>query len=242
MKIHYIQNDPLATLGNIEEWLSTRNHALSCTKMYDNETLPSLDSFDMLIILGGRMGAYEEDKYPWLLTEKQFIYEAIKQGKWVLGICLGIQMLASALGSKVYPHAHQEIGWWPIKLTEEVDHSELFKGIPKSFVAFEHHGDTFDLPEGACCLAVSKGCRNQAFSYGERVIGLQFHPEFTEQVIEDVLKNTGRQLPSGEYVQETAYWTNQAALLEEAKSILFTVLDNIEKAAMKATANSKLSL
>ncbi|WP_180954222.1 type 1 glutamine amidotransferase [Bacillus sp. M6-12] len=236
MKIHYIQNDPLATLGNIEEWVSSRNHSLSCTKIYENETLPSLDSFEMLIILGGRMGAYEEEKFPWLLAERRFIYEAINKKKWVLGICLGVQMLASALGSKVYPHAHQEIGWWPIELTEKAEQTKLFKGIPKSFAAFEHHGDTFDLPEGALCLATSKGCSNQAFSYGERVIGLQFHPEFTEEVINSVLKITGKQMPSGDFVQDPAFWITQAALLEEAKSILFTILNNMEEAAFRAGA------
>jgi GMP synthase-like glutamine amidotransferase len=116
MRIHYIQNDPLANLGYIEEWAVKGNYYLSCTRMFEDSTLPSIEEFDVLVILGGRMGAYEEETFPWLLIEKAFIREVIDQGKWVMGICLGVQLLANVLGSKVYPYTHQEIGWCPIKV------------------------------------------------------------------------------------------------------------------------------
>jgi GMP synthase-like glutamine amidotransferase len=228
MKIHYIQNDPLATLGYIEEWIVEKEHSLSCTKMYENEALPAMDSFDMLIILGGKMGAYEESEYLWLLTEKKFIREAIDSNKWVLGICLGVQLLANVLGSKVYSHTHQEVGWWPIELTDEALASPLLCGIPKDFIAFEHHGDTFDLPEGAVRLATSKGCTNQAFTFGGRVIGIQFHPEFTEDMISGFNIDSGSQVPPDEYVQEPSKWGNRHDLINGAKTVLYTILKNIE--------------
>ncbi|MBU8878488.1 type 1 glutamine amidotransferase [Bacillus sp. FJAT-29790] len=233
MRIHYIQNDPLATLGFIEEWANEKKHSLSFTRMYENENLPSMDDFDMLIILGGRMGAYEEDKFPWLVLEKNFIQKAIKEEKLVLGICLGAQMIANVLGGKVYPHKQQEIGWWPVELTQVVSSTSLFNGIPEVFTVFEFHGDTFDLPNGAIRLASSNGCSNQAFSFGKRVIGLQFHPEFTGNMICTFEEKLGSQIPLGEYIQNPVKWINQTSFLEEAKSILFTLLNNMEAAVLE---------
>ncbi|MBB2483177.1 type 1 glutamine amidotransferase [Bacillus sp. APMAM] len=233
MRIHYIQNDPIVTLGFINEWIHDKNHTLTCTKMYENETFPQLNSFDLLIILGGRMGAYDEEEFPWLITEKKFIREAIDSHKWVLGICLGVQLLANVLGSKVYPHSHQEIGWWPISLTEEALSSPLLEGLPKEIEAFEHHGDTFDLPEGAVRLATSGGCTNQAFSYGDRVIGIQFHPEFTNEMIHGYKKDAEGQVFAGIYCQDPSEWIDKHSNLNGAKTLLFTILNNIEKAIMK---------
>ncbi|PLR98489.1 type 1 glutamine amidotransferase [Bacillus sp. T33-2] len=233
MKIHYIQNDELATPGYIEEWANEKMHTLSRTQMYANETLPSVDQFDMLVILGGRMGAYEEDAFPWLIKEKEFIREAVDQGKWVLRICLGAQMLANALGGKVYPHVHKEIGWWQIEKIEDVGESRLFNGVPDSFTAFQFHGDTYDLPKGAVRLASNQGCTNQAFSYADRVLGLQFHPEFTGDVINRLEQIYGSEMPKGDFIQDSALWVNQERLLYGAKSLLFSVLDNFEAGILK---------
>ncbi|MGV3464370.1 MAG: type 1 glutamine amidotransferase [Heyndrickxia sp.] len=236
MRIHYIQNDPVATLGYIKDWADHHNHPLTCTKMYENEALPPLDSFDLLIILGGKMGAYEEEEFPWLITEKKFIREAIDANKWVFGICLGVQLLANVLGSKVYPHTHQEIGWWPLKLTEEALSSPLLEGIPKEFVVFEHHGDTYDLPEGAVRLASSNGCTNQAFSYRDRVIGIQFHPEFTNGMIHGFKEDAEGQMIDGAFCQTPNEWINKSSYLANAKTLLFTILQNIENATLKLEA------
>jgi len=233
MRIHYIQNDPAATLGYIKDWIDYNNHTLTCTKMYENELLPPLDSFDLLIVLGGNMGAYEEKEFPWLISEKKFIRDSIDANKWVFGICLGVQLLANVLGSKVYPHKHQEIGWWPLTLTDEASSAPLLEGVPKEFIVFEHHGDTFDLPEGAVRLATSSGCTNQAFSYGDRVIGIQFHPEFTNEMIHGYKEEAEVQVMEGAYCQSTSEWINKHSYLENAKTLLFTILQNIEKANLK---------
>ncbi|QCJ42625.1 type 1 glutamine amidotransferase [Bacillus sp. S3] len=228
MKIHFIQNDELATPGFIEEWVNGKKYSLSRTRMYDGEAFPSMDQFDLLIILGGRMGAYEESIFPWLIQEKQFIREAIDQGKWILGICLGSQLLADVLGGKVYPHTHQEIGWWPVEKTEEAGNSKLFTGVPQSLIAFQFHGDTFDLPVGAIRLASNSGCTNQAFSYGDRVLGLQFHPEFTGEMIDGLEHMFGSQIREGEFIEKPQQWVNQNQHLNGAKSMLFTILNNFE--------------
>ncbi|PLT29383.1 type 1 glutamine amidotransferase [Peribacillus deserti] len=224
MKIHYIQNDELAALGHIEEWAAEKNYPLACTKMYENQALPDIESFDMLIILGGRMGAYEEAAFPWLAVEKEFMKKAIKGKKMVLGICLGAQLLAEVLGGRVYPHEHQEMGWWPIQVSAR---STFFEGVPDQFPAFEHHGDTFDLPQDATLLASSTGCTNQAFSYGENVVGIQFHPEFSEDIICELAVNE-RPSSSGEYIQAPDSWTGRQDLLIGAKRVLFTLLNNME--------------
>lgn len=231
LRVHYLQNDPLATLGFIEEWLIEQGYPKTCTRMFENERLPSMNDFDLLIILGGRMGAYEEIDFPWLAKEKGFIKAAIHEGKWILGICLGAQLTANVLGSNVYPHVSQEIGWWEIELEEAAKTSPLFNGIPKKFTIFEYHGDTFDLPKGATRLASNEGCRNQAFSYGERVIGLQFHPEFTENMIGEMKEKLGPQLSHGKYIQEQSNWVHQTSSIDGAKSILMTLLNNFAASA-----------
>ncbi|MGR6341817.1 type 1 glutamine amidotransferase [Priestia megaterium] len=227
MRIHYIQNDPLAGPGTIEIWAAQHGYALTSTKVYEKCDFPSTDEFDFLIILGGHMGAYEEETYPWILLEKQFIRKTVEQNKFVLGICLGAQLIADALGGKAYPHTHKESGWWGIELDKEAENVQLLRGFPKKFTAVEFHGDTFDLPKGAIRLSSSKGCKNQIFIYQDRVIGLQFHPEFTNDMIDNVLKNSDFGRVQGEFMQKPEDILNQTVLLNQSKNILFKLFDNI---------------
>jgi GMP synthase-like glutamine amidotransferase len=229
VRIHYLQNDKLCALGNIESWAKERGHSITSTHLDEEACFPSLEDFDLLIISGGRMTSYEEDVYPWLAKEKDFIREATSQQKFLLGICLGAQLIADSLGGKVYPHKHKEIGWWPIELTEEGAQSPLLKGWNARFPAFLFHWDTFDLPEGAVRLCTSDGCANQAFQYGERVIGVQFHPELTNDVISMVGKLFEHVIGEGPYIQKTSYFRNQTELVKRGKALMYTLLDNIEK-------------
>ena len=119
MRLHIIQHLAHEHGASIIDWARNRDYDLSYTYTFnEGHAFPSLDEFDMLIILGGTMGAYEEDKYTWLRSEKYFITQAIEAGKLILGICLGSQILANVLGSKVYPHDKREIGFFPIYKTE----------------------------------------------------------------------------------------------------------------------------
>jgi GMP synthase-like glutamine amidotransferase len=228
MRIHYIQNYKLSDLGTIHTWAFQKGFTATATKMYEDPIFPSMDEFDLLIILGGVMGAYDEDKYPWLSPEKQFIREAVERDKYVLGICLGAQLIADALGGKAYPHSEKEIGWWPIQLTKEAQTSPLFQGIPEHFFAFEYHGDTFDLPQGSVLMATNQACQNQAFLYGKKVIGLQFHPEFDEPILQEIVSTHGSEILGDTYVQTPNEFLKQTTNYTDVRRLLFTLLDNME--------------
>ncbi len=221
MKIHWIQHVPFESLGNIEEWAIQHNHSLSCTQQFNNESLPGMNDFDMLIIMGGPMGVYDTEQYPWLATELDFIKEAIESNKPVLGICLGSQFIAAALGAKVYPGTVKEIGWFPI----QVFNQEILQFEQKDPVVFHWHGDTFDLPEGAQLLASTQEVPHQAYIY-KKTIGLQFHIEQTETTIVEMLQNCGEELnENGTKMQDVESIINTKEYFSTNKKVMFKVLD-----------------
>lgn len=110
MRVHHLQHVPFEGLSSIESILKEKGHQLSATHLYDDQSLPSINDIDWLIVMGGPMGIYDEESYPWLSAEKRFIKEAINSGKIVLGICLGAQLIADALGARIYKNEHREIG------------------------------------------------------------------------------------------------------------------------------------
>ncbi|MGA2507078.1 MAG: type 1 glutamine amidotransferase [Chitinispirillaceae bacterium] len=229
MQVHYLQHEPFEDPGTILEWAAERGNPVSATMLYKGETLPSLGLFDTLVIMGGGMSVYEEDKYPWLAAEKRFIRRTIESGKAVLGICLGAQLIASALGARVYRHTHKEIGWFPVTLTPEGIKSELFKGWPARFPALQWHGDTFDIPANAIKTASSEGCANQAFVFGLRTLALQFHIESTAQSVERLLTDCKDEIVAGEpYIQSAEMIKNQKRYFPRIRRLLFRLLDALE--------------
>lgn len=148
------------------------------------ELQPELEGYDGLVLLGGPMNVDEEARYPHLRYELHLIEEALKRDIPVLGICLGSQLLAKALGSKVERNPVREIGWHEVQLSESGKCDPLLRHFQPAEKIFHWHGDTFELPRGAEHLASSQNCRNQAFRYGEKAYGLQFHLECDEALIE----------------------------------------------------------
>jgi GMP synthase-like glutamine amidotransferase len=191
---------PFEGLGSIEPWLKAGGYEITNTRFFESPELPALKTIDLLVVMGGPMSVNDEDKFPWLAAEKQFIREAINKGKPVLGICLGAQLIASALGARVYPNCVKEIGWFPIYGMSTND-GALFS-FPPSINAFHWHGETLDLPEGAVRLAKSAVCENQAFQLGRSVIGLQFHLETTPQAAVDIVSHCRDELITSSYIQE----------------------------------------
>ena len=176
-KIHFLQHVPYERLGSIADWINKNSHTLSVTRLYKSEILPDPLDLDLLIIMGGPMGIYEEKKYPWLKEEKIFIEKAMKADKKILGICLGAQLIADVLGAKVYKNQYREIGWFPVHLTTQGRISGLLNNIPSELTVFHWHGDTFDIADNAIHLFENEACRNQGFQYGDNILGLQFHLE-----------------------------------------------------------------
>ncbi|HOW15207.1 type 1 glutamine amidotransferase [Methanosarcina sp.] len=158
MKIHVLQHSALNTLGSIEEYAITKNYPLESTRFYEIKNPPALDSFDLLIIMGGSMGIYDYEENPWLKDEKAFIKQAIDAGKSVLGICLGAQLLADVLSARVYENGHREMGWFPVKAAAG-NKTEFIKGLPEEITVFHWHARTFDIPAGATHLYRSEGCK-----------------------------------------------------------------------------------
>ncbi|MDD5066786.1 MAG: type 1 glutamine amidotransferase [bacterium] len=228
MKVHYLQHHPLEGLDNIGVWLEKRGHAVSGTILYEDKLLPARPDLDWLIIMGGPMSVHDEGKYPWLAREKKFIEQCITQGKLVLGVCLGAQLIADVLGSSVYKNAFKEIGWFPVRLTRSAKSSPAFKLLPSVFPVFQWHEDTFDIPKECCNLAWSKACQNQAFAFRDRTVGLQFHLEVPEGTIQKWV--TADKFPAKErYVQDPMSILNQKENMRKSHSVMDLFLDSMEK-------------
>lgn len=228
MRIHALQHVAFEGLGHIEQWIATQGHCLRISHLYAGEALPALNEFDRLVIMGGPMNIYEDERYPWLAAERDFIRRAIDAGKSAVGICLGAQLLADALGSKVYGGKHKEIGWLPIRVTEAGQKSLLWQGLPTSPVVFHWHGDTFEVPAGAVHLAESEGCVSQAFVYDNRILGLQFHLESTQQTVAAILAHCGDELVAGQYIQSEAEIRGaDPALFASINHLLETLLNRL---------------
>ena len=198
MKVHVLQHVPFEGLGSIESWLVERGAKIGTTRFFEVPLLPHVANLGLIIALGGPMSVNDEADLPWLKAEKRFISEAIHAGKPVLGICLGAQLIASALGARVYPGQHKEIGWFDIESTS--NRPDLFQ-FPKTAKVFHWHGETLDLPPGAFRLARSKGCENQAFQVGPKVMGLQFHLETTPESADSLIVHCGNELVDGPFIQ-----------------------------------------
>jgi GMP synthase-like glutamine amidotransferase len=206
VRIHYIQHEEFESPGSILGWAAKQGHPLTRTLIYrqgDAEgALPAMGGFDWLVIMGGSMNVYEEDKYPWLKAEKAFILEAVRAGKTVLGLCLGAQLLAAVLGGRVTRNQYREIGWHRIRLSKAGRENPCLSFLPEDPVVFQWHGDTFsELPPGAVHLAESEACAHQAFVYGERVFALQFHLENNETILRSLVENCADELTPEAYVQ-----------------------------------------
>lgn len=181
--LHIIQNDPEVPPGNISDNLTELGIVHVVHHPYDADPLPGLRDISALIVLGGAMGANDEARHPFLRHLKILISQAVKAGIPYLGICLGGQLLAAAMGGAVESNRWEELGAMPVHLTGEGRSDRLFAGIGEEFATFQWHHDSFDLPAEAVLLASSPTCPHQAFRLGERSWGMQFHPEVTEEII-----------------------------------------------------------
>jgi len=172
-------------LGSLAEALNQQDYAIAYVEA-GRDSLAEIDPLtsDLVIILGGPIGAYDEQDYPFLADELRLLETRLKADLPTLGICLGAQLMARALGAKVYPGPYKEIGWSPLELSNEGIQSPLAHLAAEQTTVLHWHGDTFDLPVGSTHLASSSKYQNQAFSWGKCGLALQFHPEVTARNLE----------------------------------------------------------
>jgi GMP synthase (glutamine-hydrolysing) len=203
VRVHWLQHVPFEGLGSIAPWLAARGDTVTMSRLYAGDPLPEPQDYDWLIAMGGPMNVDRETEYPWLAREKRCVAQALAAGKRVLGICLGAQLMARALGAPVTPGT-PEIGWFDVMLTAAAAQAPLFADFPRRFPAFHWHGDGFAIPRGGAHAATSDACPNQAFIYGERAVGLQFHLETTPASAAALIRHCGDELVDAPTVQPAA--------------------------------------
>jgi GMP synthase-like glutamine amidotransferase len=214
MRIHILQHEVFEEPGYILEWARAGGHEVNFTRFY--------------MLMGGPMGIYDENLYPWLIDEKKFIDQAIALQKKIVGVCLGSQLLANALGARVYRNPWKEIGFFEVMQTG-IPHP-VIDNIPNRFVAFHWHGDTFDLPAECSLLYSSEACKNQMFIWKNQLLGLQFHLEVTPSLLNLFLDHADNELQEkSPFIQPATEMQQKSYLLHETNSILGKILDNFVK-------------
>lgn len=180
MRVLVLQHIACEPPAVYEDVLIERGWEVVRVELDEGEPMPDWRSVDAVIAMGGPMGTYDDAEHPWLVEEKRAIGEAVRAGVPYFGACLGVQLLAAALGADVYPGGTPEVGVLPVELTAEGRADPLLADLPDTLHGLQWHGDTFDLPEGAVRLMSSPAYANQAFRWGEVAYGVQFHLEVDE--------------------------------------------------------------
>jgi GMP synthase (glutamine-hydrolysing) len=183
-KIWVLQHHPAENLGSIADALEEAALAWQYVRVFDGHSIPKdMKGAGGLIVMGGPEAVYHLDRHPYLRDEIALIENALKENRPILGVCLGSQLLAAALGATVRRGESKEIGWYPVRLSDAARDDRLMRGLPPEFVAAHWHGDVFNLPSGAVALALSDKTPVQAYRYGDKAYGLLFHAEMTEEIL-----------------------------------------------------------
>ena len=227
IRIHHLQHVAFEGPGSIATWAANRGYALSASHLYKGDSFPAPDHFDCLVVMGGPMNIYEQDRYPWLTDEKKFIEQAVKNQKTVIGICLGAQLIADVLGQQVYAGRFKEIGWFPVFKTEQARQTPDADFFPDEAVVFHWHGDTFDIPGGALHLAASEACSSQGFIYNRQVVGLQFHLETTRQNAGRLIKHCGDEIVAGRFIQPPDEMLADDSHFETVNHLMDSLLESL---------------
>jgi len=208
----------------IQDWATAVGHSITEHEWYESPQAPtSLPAY--LIVMGGPMNVDDERDYPWLAAEKAYIRQAIDAEIPVLGICLGAQLIAAALGKRVFQNSHQELGWRPLTLADTARRHPALATFPDQLPVFHWHGDTFDLPDRALLLGSTDGCAHQGFAVG-KCIGLQFHIEIDQIILKELIES--QLLPDwqGPYISRPEQLLSNAARYQSAcRDTLFRLLD-----------------
>ena len=224
MNIHFIQHVPFESLGALENWVHKPGNKVTSTRLYEDTKLPFVELFDVLIILGGPMSVHDEDRYRFLVAEKVLIKRALEKGKKVIGICLGAQLIAEVMGGHVSLNTEQEIGWFPVSLSEAALNHPCFKDVSHTIDAFHWHGEFFSIPEHCTPIGKSEACSTQGFIWKNQALALQFHLEITAQGIDGLIRNCPEDLNDGTYVQDSTQLL-RPDLIEKTNALLVKIVD-----------------
>ena len=229
MRFHCLQHMPDEGPGHAADWLVAHGHSLTSTKLFEpNPVFPVLADFDGLLILGGAMSVHDEDNLPWLRAEKAFINDALRAGKITLAICLGAQLVAEALGGEVRPNHAPEIGFWTVRFSTKSLAHPLLRGWPEKAALLHWHVDTFTVPPGAMRVGMSAATATQGFVWGDGVIGLQFHPEMTVPMVEQLMTFEGHETAEEqEFVQTTEQIRAKLKSVWKGRKLLEALLENL---------------
>ena len=228
MNILSFHHVPFEGLGSIDLLIKNGKHSLHTVKLWERPTLPDSADFDLLIVMGGPMAVSDVAQHPWLAEEKQFIKEVAGGKIKMLGICLGAQLIAEALGGSVSPGAHREIGWHAVCKGPQAEHCALGQALPKRFHAFHWHGDCFSIPPGAVALGHSAACTTQGFVWQERIVALQFHLEATPDSTAALLQNCRSEVAAGgPYIQTPPAIAGTPADFQAANALMECVWNTL---------------
>lgn len=194
--LHIIQHVDFEGPAAILEWAEQQKAKVTYTRQWLLDPLPPLDAFDFLVVMGGPMSVHDQVEFPWMESEISFVGKALHADKAVMGICLGAQIMSTALGGLVSNNPLKEIGFFPVRRSNvlEIPWKAL---VPSEFTPLHWHGETFSIPSGATLLGSSKACKNQGFLWGERALGLQFHLEATTESIDMLIQHSQEELAKG---------------------------------------------
>lgn len=235
MRMHVIRHVDFEGPAAIAEWAAERGHDVSETLAL-TEQYPPVSDIDMLVVMGGPMAADDEAGHPWLHAEKHYVAEAIEADRLVFGVCLGAQILAEVCGGSIGPNPIREIGWYPVTLSEMGRLDPVFSVFEDGLVVGHWHGDTFSVPGSAQLTMSSDACANQAFSLMDgRIVGVQFHLEWGEDSVFDLVEHCAAELDGGPRTMDAAQ------LLEGSKvhgprcrTVLWSLLDKMVATRAKA--------
>ena len=229
MRWHCLQHMPNEGPGYAADWLVAHGHTLTFTRLFEPyPSFPGLADFDGLLILGGAMSVHDEARFPWLGPEKAFLRETLRAGKITLAICLGAQLVAQALGGEVRANPEPEIGYWTVRFAAKALTHPLLRGWPAKATVLHWHVDTFTVPPGAQRVGMSAGCAVQGFVWGAGIIGLQFHPEMTEAMVESLLAWEGHEaVEEQEFVQTAAHIRSKLKSGWKGRKLLEQLLENM---------------
>jgi GMP synthase-like glutamine amidotransferase len=226
-KIDCFMHVPFEGPGVIADWAEEKGHQIHYTRLYNGEALPDASALDMAIVMGGPMNVFDFHIHPWMEDEIEWVRNFIHAGKPLLGICLGAQIIASALGEEVYPGEHKEIGWHNVQFLPSLGDFKICKDLPISRKVFHWHGDTFNIPEGATRIAGSHAFPNQGFIYAKRVVALQFHLEVSSDLVRGLVDNCRDELVDGTHIQSEKEILSEQRYFESNQQVLYQFLDYI---------------